>query len=62
MPLHLQEEDGKVVRRTAGGSYAGIGKDCNVYERRARQSVRLALLAGVEPEPTQHRGHAKWLY
>lgn len=61
MPRRLQEEDGKLWPRV-GGSYAGIGKDCNVCERRARQRVRLALLKGVEPEPTRHRGHAKWMY
>jgi hypothetical protein len=62
MPVRLQAEDGKAPMRSVGGSYAGIGEDCNIYERRARQRVRLALLRGEEPEPTRHRGHAKWLY
>jgi hypothetical protein len=62
MPWRLQEEDGKTLCWNVGGSYARIGRDCNIYERRARQRVRLALLKGEEPEPTRHRGHAKWLY
>ncbi|MFB4280867.1 hypothetical protein ACBJ59_36645 [Nonomuraea sp. MTCD27] len=61
MPTRLQYEDGKTFH-TRGGSYAGIGRDCNLYERRARQRVRLALLKGVEPESTRHRGRAKWEY
>jgi hypothetical protein len=62
MPLRLQREDGKVFMRSIGGTYAGVGRDCNIYERRARQRVRLSLLKGVEPEPTRHRGRAKWEY
>lgn len=61
MPIRIQEEDGKTYF-TRGGAYAGIGEDCNLYERRARQRVRLALLKGVESEPTRHRGQAKWMY
>ncbi|MGW4425798.1 hypothetical protein [Streptosporangium sp. NPDC004631] len=61
MPAHLQEEDGKTFL-TRGGAYAGIGEDCSVYERRARQRVRLALLRGEEPGPTRHRHGAKWMY
>lgn len=62
MPIRIQEEDGKVAMHSVGGSYAGIGKDCNRFERRARQRARIALLKGVEPEPTRHRGNAKWMY
>jgi hypothetical protein len=62
MPRWIQEEDGKVDRHTMGGSYSGIGRDSYVYERRARQRVRLALLRGEEPEPTRHRHDAKWQY
>lgn len=62
MPLRLQEEDGKVFMRNVGGTYTGVGEACNLYERRARQRVRIALLKGVEPEPTRHRGRAKWEY
>lgn len=64
MPRRIQIEDRPAWTHFMhhGGSFAGIGKDCNIYERRARQKVRLALLKGIEPEPTRHRGSAKWLY
>ncbi|MFF5207575.1 hypothetical protein [Streptosporangium sp. NPDC000396] len=61
MPARIQEEDGKTFF-TRGGAYAGVGEDCNIYERRARQRVRLMLLRGEEPEPTRHRRSAKWMY
>lgn len=64
MPYRIQCEDRPAWTHWLhyGGSYAGVGRDCSIYERRARQRVRLALLKGVEPEPTRHRGHAKWMY
>ncbi|MEU8898400.1 hypothetical protein [Nocardia sp. NPDC048505] len=61
MPIRLQIEDGSTFF-TRGGAYAGIGEDCRVLERRARQRTRLALLRGEQPEPTRHRHAAKWLY
>ncbi|WP_263657369.1 hypothetical protein [Nonomuraea gerenzanensis] len=33
MPWRLQEEDGKVFMYDIGGTYAGVGRDCNIYER-----------------------------
>lgn len=62
MPTRIQEEDGRYWTWNAGGSYAGIGKDCNYPERQARQRVRLALLRGEEPEPTRHRHGVKWMW
>jgi hypothetical protein len=33
MPVRLQDEDGRHAIWNAGGSYAGIGADCNYPER-----------------------------
>lgn len=55
-------QDPNIIGVLLNAGLAGIGKDCAVYERRARQRVRLALLRGEEPEPTCHRGMAKWMY
>ncbi len=64
MPWRIQKEDRPTWTHwlAYGGSYAGIGQDCNYPERQARQRVRLALLRGEEPEPTRHRHGAKWRY
>ena len=60
-PLRIQYEDGATFF-TRGGAFSKIGEDCRYPERQARQRARLALLKGEEPEPTRHRGSAKWRY
>ncbi|MFD9950791.1 hypothetical protein ACFWYW_58515 [Nonomuraea sp. NPDC059023] len=62
MPYRIQKEDRPAWTHFMryGGAFAGIGEDCRFYEKRARQRTRLALLRGEEPEPTRHRGQAKY--
>lgn len=62
MPWRIQKEDRPAWTHFMhfGGSFAGIGECCRYREKSARQRVRLALLKGEEPEPTRHRGGAKY--
>jgi hypothetical protein len=64
LPYRIQREDRPAWTHWLhyGGSYARIGKDTRYEEKRARQRTRLALSRGDEPEPTRHRGNAKWMY
>lgn len=62
MPYRIQKEDRPAWTGFMhyGGSFARIGRDCRFWEKSARQRVRLALARGEEPEPTRHRGGAKY--
>ncbi len=60
MPSQLQREDGKLWPHV-GGHWTGMRWYRKSSERRARQKVRVALLAGEEPAPTRHRGDARWM-
>lgn len=60
MPSRLQREDGKPWSHV-GGHWTGMRWYRKVSERVARQKARLALHAGREPEPTRHRGNARWM-
>jgi hypothetical protein len=64
MPYRIQKEDRPTWTHwlAYGGSYAGIGKATRYEEKRARQKVRQALARGEDPEPTRHRGNAKWMW
>jgi hypothetical protein len=62
MPWRIQKEDRPAWTHFMGygGSFSGIGRWTRFYEKRARQRVRLTLARGDQPEPTRHRGGAKY--
>ena len=64
MPYRIQKQDRPEWTHFMhyGGSMAGIGRYANRRERTARQRTRLALRRGEHPEPTRHRGSARWDY
>ena len=60
MPLHIQEQDGKVPTWTAGGSYRGIHEAARRENKRRRRRAKLAVKGGREPSTDQHRHSVKY--